>query len=267
MLTYCKWYMPNSIIFEIQNHVGFVTLNRPEKLNSFTREMAITLGNRLDECASLHEVRAVMITGAGRAFSAGQDLAEIVGPNAIGMDKILSEQYNPIVTRIRNLPKPVVAAVNGVAAGAGANLAFCCDIVVAARSASFIQAFSRIGLIPDTGGTWFLPRLVGWQKAMGIAMMGDKIGAPEAEKMGMVYKVFEDDEFIGASRALAAILAQMPTRALAFTKHAFNYSATNTLEGQLLLEDELQQKAALTRDHAEGINAFLDKRAPLFTGE
>lgn len=257
----------SSITFEINGQVAFITLNRPDKLNSFDREMALTLGNRLDECGSLHEVRAVLITGAGRAFSAGQDLAEIVGPNAIGMDKIISEQYNPIVTRIRNLPKPVVAAVNGVAAGAGANLALCCDIVVAARSASFIQAFSRIGLIPDTGGTWFLPRLVGWQKAMGIAMMGDKIGATEAEKLGMVYKVYEDEEFSGASRTLAAVLAEMPTRALAFTKHAFNYSASNSLEAQLLLEDELQQKAALTRDHKEGINAFLDKRAPLFTGE
>jgi len=257
----------STIRFEISDQVAIITLNRPEKLNSFTHEMSITLWGCLDECASLHEVRAVLITGAGRAFSAGQDLAEIVGPNAIGMDRILSEQYNPIVTRIRNLPKPVVAAVNGVAAGAGANLALCCDIVVAARSASFIQAFSKIGLIPDTGGTWFLPRLVGWQKAMGIAMMGDKIGAAEAERLGMVYKVFEDDEFAGASRALAAVLAEMPTRALAFTKHAFNYSATNSLESQLLLEDELQQKAAQTRDHKEGINAFLDKRAPLFTGE
>jgi 2-(1,2-epoxy-1,2-dihydrophenyl)acetyl-CoA isomerase len=161
----------------------------------------------------------------------------------------------------------VVAAVNGVAAGAGANIALCCDIVAATHSASFIQAFSKIGLIPDSGGTWFLPRLVGWQKAMGIAMLGDKISATEAERMGMVYKVFEDDKFIAGSRALAAALSQMPTRGLAFTKHAFNYSATNTLEGQLLLEDELQQKAALTRDHAEGINAFLDKRAPIFTGE
>lgn len=257
----------SSITFEISGQVAFITLDRPDKLNSFNREMALTLVSRLDECASLHEVRAVLITGAGRAFSAGQDLAEIVGPNAIGMDKILGEQYNPIVTRIRNLPKPVVAAVNGVAAGAGANLALCCDIVIAARSASFIQAFSRIGLIPDTGGTWFLPRLVGWQKAMGIAMMGDKIGAAEAEKLGMVYKVYEDGEFSGASRTLAAVLAEMPTRALAFTKHAFNYSASNPLEAQLLLEDELQQKAALTRDHKEGINAFLDKRAPLFTGE
>lgn len=257
----------SSITFEIREQIAFITLNRPDKLNSFNREMALILQNRLDECATLHEVRAVLITGAGRAFSAGQDLAELVGPNAIGMDKILSEQYNPIVNRIRNLPKPVIAAVNGVAAGAGANLALSCDIVVAARSASFIQAFSRIGLIPDSGGTWFLPRLVGWQKAMGIAMMGDKIGAGDAEKMGMVYKVYEDDEFLGASRSLASVLAEMPTRALAFTKHAFNYSATNSLEAQLLLEDELQQKAALTRDHKEGINAFLDKRPPLFTGE
>lgn len=257
----------SSITFEIKDHIGFITLNRPEKLNSFTREMALNLLGRLEECGTLDEVRVVFLTGAGRAFSAGQDLAEITGPDALGMDKILSEQYNPIVRLIRTLPKPVVAAVNGVAAGAGANIALSCDIVVATRSASFIQAFSKIGLIPDSGGTWFLPRLVGWQKALGIAMLGDKIGAPEAEKMGMVYKVFEDDEFIGASRALAAVLAQMPTRALAFTKHAFNYSATNTLEEQLLLEDELQQKAALTRDHAEGINAFLDKRAPLFTGE
>lgn len=257
----------SSITFEIKDHLAFITLNRPEKLNTFTREMALTLRGRLEECGSLHEVRAVFITGAGRAFSAGQDLAEITGPDALGMDKILSEQYNPIVTCIRNLPKPVVAAVNGVAAGAGANIALCCDIVVATRSASFIQAFSKIGLIPDSGGTWFLPRLVGWQKALGIAMLGDKIGAPEAEKMGMVYKVFEDDEFQGASRALAAVLAQMPTRALAFIKHAFNYSATNTLEAQLILEDELQQKAALTQDHVEGINAFLDKRAPIFKGE
>lgn len=257
----------SSITFEIKDKIAFITLNRPEKLNSFNREMALTLQNRLDESAGLHEVRAVLLTGAGRAFSAGQDLAEITGPNAIGMDKILSEQYNPIVTRIRNLPKPVIAAVNGVAAGAGANIALCCDIVVATRSANFVQAFSKIGLIPDSGGTWFLPRLVGWQKAMGIAMLGDKISAAEGERMGMVYKVYDDEEFAGASRALAAVLAQMPTRALAYTKHAFNYSATNSLEAQLLLEDELQQKAALTQDHAEGVNAFIDKRAPLFKGE
>lgn len=257
----------SSILFEIKDQVAFITLNRPEKLNSFTREMAFLLQNRLDECASLHEVRAVYLTGAGKAFSAGQDLAEVVAPDAPGMDKILSEQYNPIITRIRNLPKPVVAAVNGVAAGAGANIALSCDIVVAARSASFIQAFSRIGLIPDSGGTWFLPRLVGWQKAMGIAMMGDKISAEEAERMGMVYKSAEDEKFLEISRSIVLTLSGAPTKALAYTKHAFNYSAANSLEAQLLLEDELQQKASLTKDYAEGVKAFLEKRPPVYKGE
>ena len=257
----------SSILFEIRDQIAFITLNRPDKLNAFNREMALLLQNRLDECASLHEVRAVYLTGGGRAFSAGQDLAEVVDPEGPGLAKVLLEQYNPIVTRIRNLPKPVVAAVGGVAAGAGANIALCCDIVVAAQSASFIQAFSKIGLIPDSGGTYFLPRLVGWQKAAGIAMLGDKIGAVEAERMGMIYKVFENDEFAGASRALTAVLAKLPTRALALTKHAFNYSVKNTLEEQLTLEDELQQKAALTKDYKEGVAAFLEKRAPLFMGE
>jgi 2-(1,2-epoxy-1,2-dihydrophenyl)acetyl-CoA isomerase len=257
----------SSILFEIRDQIAFITLNRPEKLNSFTREMALLLQARLDECASLHEVRAVYLTGAGKAFCAGQDLVEVTDPNGPGLAKVLSEQYNPIVTRIRNLPKPVVAAVNGVAAGAGANLALCCDIVVATKSAYFIQAFSKIGLIPDTGGTWFLPRLVGRQKAAGLAFLGDKIPAELAERMGMVYTVFPDDEFAGASRALAAMLAEMPTQALALTKHALNYSATNTLEAQLQLEDELQQRASETRDYSEGVNAFLNKRAPRFRGE
>ena len=257
----------SSILFEIREQIAFITLNRPDKLNSFNREMALLLQNRLDECASLHEVRAVYITGAGKAFSAGQDLAEVVDPEGPGMAKILREHYNPIVTRIRNLPKPVVAAVNGVAAGAGANIALSCDIVLAAQSASFIQAFSKIGLIPDSGGTFILPRLIGWQKALAIAMLGDKIGAAEAERMGMIYKVYENEEFAGASRALTAILAQLPTRALAFTKHAFNYSATNGLEAQLELEDELQQNAAKTVDHGEGVRAFLEKRPAIFRGE
>lgn len=257
----------STITFEIRDQIAFITLNRPDKLNSFTREMALLLQNRLDECASLHEVRAVYLTGAGKAFSAGQDLAEVTDPNGPGLEKVLTEQYNPIVTRIRNLPKPVVAAVNGVAAGAGANIALCCDIVVATQSASFIQAFSKIGLIPDSGGTYFLPRLVGWQKAMAIAMLGDKVGAAEAERMGMIYKVYDNEEFAGASRALTAVLAQLPTGALALTKHALNYSATNTLEEQLSLEDELQQKAALTKDYKEGVAAFLEKRPPTFRGE
>jgi 2-(1,2-epoxy-1,2-dihydrophenyl)acetyl-CoA isomerase len=257
----------STILFEIRDQIAFITLNRPDKLNSFTREMALLLQNRLDECASLHEVRAVYLTGAGKAFSAGQDLAEVTDPNGPGLKKVLIEQYNPIVTRIRNLPKPVVAAVNGVAAGAGANIALCCDIVVAAESASFIQAFSKIGLIPDSGGTYFLPRLVGWQKATALAMLGDKVGAVEAERMGMIYKVYNNEEFTGASRALTAVLAQLPTRALALTKHALNYSATNSLEEQLTLEDELQQTAALTKDYKEGVAAFLEKRPALFRGE
>lgn len=257
----------SSIQFEINDQIAFVTLNRPDKLNSFTREMALLLQNKLDECASLHEVRAVYLTGAGKAFSAGQDLAEVVDPEGSGLANILREQFNPIVTRIRYLPKPVIAAVNGVAAGAGANIALCCDIVVAAQSASFIQAFSKIGLIPDSGGTYFLPRLVGWQKATAIAMLGDKIGAAEAERLGMVYKVYDNEEFTGASRALAAVLAQLPTKALALTKHAFNYSAANGLEAQLMLEDELQQKAAQTHDYSEGVRAFLEKRPAAFTGQ
>jgi 2-(1,2-epoxy-1,2-dihydrophenyl)acetyl-CoA isomerase len=257
----------SSILFEIRDQIAFITLNRPDKLNSFTREMSLLFQNRLDECASLHEVRAVYLTGAGRAFSAGQDLEEVVDPEGTGLTRVLQDQYNPIVTRIRNLPKPVVAAVNGVAAGVGANIALCCDIVVAAQSASFIQAFSKIGLIPDGGGTFFLPRLIGWQKATAIAMLGDKVGAVEAERMGMVYKVYDNEEFAGASRALTAVLAQSPTKALAFTKHAFNYSATNGFEAQLLLENELQQKAAQTRDFNEGVRAFLEKRPAAFKGE
>jgi 2-(1,2-epoxy-1,2-dihydrophenyl)acetyl-CoA isomerase len=257
----------SSILFEIRDQIAFITFNRSDKLNSFTREMSLLLQNRLDECASLHEVRAVYLTGAGKAFSAGQDLAEVVDPEGPGLTNILREQFNPIVTRIRNLPKPVVAAVGGVAAGAGANIALCCDIVLAAQSASFIQAFSKIGLIPDSGGTWFLPRLVGWQKAAALAMLGEKISAIEAERMGMVYKVYDNEEFVGASRAIAAVLAQLPTKALAFTKHAFNYSATNSLEAQLMLEDELQQKAAQTYDYSEGVRAFLEKRPAAFRGE
>lgn len=257
----------SSILFDIHDQIAFITLNRPEKLNAFNREMALLFQSTLDECASLHEVRAVYITGAGKGFSAGQDLAEIVDPEGPSMEQILSEHYNPIITRIRHLPKPVVAAVRGVAAGAGANIALCCDVVVASASASFIQAFSKIGLIPDSGGTYFLPRLVGWQRASAIAMLGDKIVAGEAERMGMVYKVYEDLEFDDASKALAAVLAKLPTRALAFTKHALNYSSVNSFEAQLLLEDELQQKAAATSDYKEGVQAFLAKRPANFKGE
>jgi 2-(1,2-epoxy-1,2-dihydrophenyl)acetyl-CoA isomerase len=181
--------------------------------------------------------------------------------------QILSEHYNPIVRRIRNLPKPVVAAVNGVAAGAGANIALCCDVVVASESASFIQAFSKIGLIPDSGGTFTLPRLIGWQKASALAMLGDKVSASDAEKMGMVYKIFPADTFEMESKMIAATLSLMPTKGLAYTKHLFNMSSHTTLEEQLMEEDVFQQRAAATEDYNEGINSFLEKRTPLFKGK
>ena len=257
----------SSILFEIKNGVAYITLNRPEKFNSFNREMALLMQAKLDECASLHDVRCVYITGAGKAFSAGQDISELVGDNKIEIKQILSEHYNPIVKRIRNLPKPVIAAINGVAAGAGANIALCCDIVVATSSAPFIQAFSKIGLIPDSGGTFTLPRLIGWQKASALMMTGDKLTAAEAEQMGMIYKVFPDAIFEEESKKLAAAISQMPTKGLAYTKHALNHSFHNDWEQQLLLEDEYQQKAALTEDYAEGINAFLEKRKAEFTGK
>jgi 2-(1,2-epoxy-1,2-dihydrophenyl)acetyl-CoA isomerase len=257
----------SSILFEIQNGVGIITLNRPDKLNSFNREMALLMQEKLDACANDSSVRAVYITGAGKAFSAGQDLAEVVDPNDPGMQKILSEHYNPIVARIRALEKPVVAAVNGVAAGAGANIALCCDVAVAAASASFIQAFSKIGLIPDSGGTHTLPRLIGWQKASALMMLGDKVSAADAEHMGMVYKVFADDTFAADSMQLAQTLAQMPTRGLALTKKALQASFTNDFAAQLQQEDVLQQQAAQTYDYKEGVQAFLEKRKPEFRGE
>jgi len=256
----------NSILFEIKNSIAYITLNRPEKFNSFNREMALLMQAKLDEAASLHEVRCVYITGAGKAFCAGQDISELVGEDKIEIKQILAEHYNPIVKRIRNLPKPVIAAVNGVAAGAGANIALCCDIVVAAESASFIQAFSKIGLIPDSGGTFTLPRLVGWQKASALMITGDKVTATSAEKLGMIYKFFPDNIFEEESKKIAVTVSQMPTKGLAYTKHALNNSFTNSWEEQLLLEDEYQQKAALTYDYNEGINSFLEKRPPNFKG-
>jgi 2-(1,2-epoxy-1,2-dihydrophenyl)acetyl-CoA isomerase len=257
----------SSILFEIKNSVAVITLNRPEKFNSFNREMALLLQKILDDCAADKNTRSVYLTGNGKAFCAGQDLAELTEDNAPRMEKILSEHYNPIVTRIRNLEKPVVCAVNGVAAGAGANIALCCDVVVAAQSASFIQAFSKIGLIPDSGGTFTLPRLIGFQKASALMMLGDKVNAADAERMGMLYKVFPDENFTQETMKIAEILSRMPTKGLAYTKQALNASLHHSWEQQLQEENTLQYSAAHTHDYTEGVNAFLEKRQPVFKGE
>ncbi len=256
----------SSILFENRDHIGFITLNRPDKLNSFNREMSLLMQEALDECKK-DDIRCVLITGAGKGFSAGQDLAEVVDPAGPDIHKILSEHFNPIVKKIRNLEKPVVAAVNGVAAGAGANIALVCDVVVASQTSSFLQAFSKIGLIPDSGGTHTLPRLIGWQKASALMMLGEKISAVEAEKLGMVYKIFPAETFMENSIELARYLAAMPTRGLALTKQALKASFTNDLDEQLALEDEFQQKAAATADYQEGVEAFIARREAKFTGK
>lgn len=253
------------VLKEIKEGVAFVILNREEKINALNREMCLLLQEILKECNEDASVRAVYLTGSGKSFCAGQDLTEASDLSA--MEKILPEQLNPIVSLIRTLNKPVVAAVKGVAAGAGANLALCCDIVIASSSASFIQAFSKIGLIPDTGGTYVLPRLVGLQKAMGLMMLAEKVSGEEAEKIGMIYKVFADDTFEEESQRIAFTLAQMPTRALALTKEALNASVLNNFDEQLKAEEELQKKAGRTKDFIEGVTSFILKRKPQFKGE
>ena len=257
----------SSILIEVKESVAIITLNRPDKFNSFNREMALLLQKILDDCAADKNIRCIYLTGSGKAFCAGQDIGELVGENPPGFELILAEHYNPIVSRLRNIQKPVLCAVNGVAAGAGANIALACDVVVAAASASFIQAFSKIGLIPDSGGTYTLPRLIGFAKASALMMLGDKVSATEAEQMGMIYKVLPAENFAEESLNIAVTLSQLPTRGLALTKKALNASAHNNLEQQLNLEDKLQYKAAHTKDYAEGIKAFIEKRPASFKGE
>lgn len=256
----------SSILLQINDAIAFITLNRPDKMNAFNREMALQLQTILQQCNQDTTVRAICLTGNGKAFCAGQDISELTQPNAPGFEQILSQHYNPIITLLRTIPKPIIAAVNGVAAGAGANIALACDIVIAANTASFIQAFSKIGLIPDSGGTFFLPRLIGFQKATAIMMLGDKITASEAEKMGMIYKVIEANDFEIETKKLATTLAALPTMALAYTKQALNESLLHNFAEQLQLEDTLQYKAAQTKDYAEGIAAFIEKRTPNFIG-
>jgi 2-(1,2-epoxy-1,2-dihydrophenyl)acetyl-CoA isomerase len=257
----------NSIEIHIENGTAWITLNRPEVFNSFNREMALLLQSQLDQCADDAKVRAMVITGNGRAFCAGQDLKEVTTPELNpGFKKILEEHYNPIISRIRSIEKPIIAAVNGVAAGAGANIALACDVVVASEHASFIQAFSKIGLIPDSAGTFFLPRLIGFQKASALMLLGDKVSAKDAERLGMVYKVFTSEDFMDETKKLAETMAQMPTKALGMTKRLLNASMANDLKAQLEMESKLQIEAAQSDDYREGVAAFVEKRKPNFKG-
>jgi 2-(1,2-epoxy-1,2-dihydrophenyl)acetyl-CoA isomerase len=257
----------SNINFKIENGVGIITLNRPDKFNSFVRQMALDMQARLDECESNAAVRAIYITGTGKAFCAGQDLAEVMDPKQTALDKIVEEHYNPIIERLRNIEKPIVCGVNGVAAGAGANLALACDITIAGNSVAFIQAFSKIGLIPDSGGTYYLPRLIGMQKAAALMFLGDKVMAEEAVEMGMIYKAVADEELQAVALGFAQKLAKMPTKGIGLTKRLLNESYNNTLTEQLALENEMQTEAGQTYDYNEGVNAFLEKRKPEFKGE
>lgn len=259
--------MTQPILKEISQGVATLTLNRPDVFNSFNREMALLLQVELDLCNTDKNVRAVVLTGSGKAFCAGQDLKEVTDPALNpGFKKILEEHYNPIITKIRAIKKPVIAAVNGVAAGAGANIALACDIVIAHEKVSFIQAFSKIGLVPDSAGTFFLPRLIGFGKASALMMLGDKVSATEAERLGMIYKVTSLEDFQSEVTAIATTLAQMPTKALGMTKQLLNQSMSNTLKEQLDLESKLQIEAAQSEDYAEGVDAFVNKRIPKFKG-
>lgn len=256
-----------TLIFEKKDKIAYITLNRPDKYNSVNKETAMEFQSALDDCAQDSSIRCVVISGNGKAFCAGQDLGEIVDPNGPPLDEIVSNHYNPIVLKIRALEKPVIAAVNGIAAGAGANIALACDIVIATESASFLQAFSKIGLIPDSGGTYTLPRKVGLARASALMMLGEKVPATEAQQMGMIYKAVADTDFEATIAKTAKKLANMPTVGLALTKRLLNESAKNNMEEQLALEHECQNIAGVTEDYGEGVKAFLEKRPAVFKGK
>ncbi len=257
----------STVLLQKENGVGYITLNRPDKYNSFNREMAMELQEALDDCANDDEVRCIYLTGAGKGFCSGQDLAEATNPTPEEFERLVAEHYNATILRIRNVEKPVIAAVNGVAAGAGANIALACDIVLAAAGASFIQAFSKIGLIPDSGGTYFLPRLVGMQRAAALMMTGEKVMAADAVAMGMIYKSFPDEVFEVEAKKMATMLAQMPTRGIGLTKRLLNSTFNHSIEGQLDMEMRTQVIAGSTHDFKEGVQAFLEKRKPVFKGK
>ncbi|MFI5204393.1 MAG: enoyl-CoA hydratase-related protein [Flavobacteriales bacterium] len=256
-----------SVVLEMIGNVAVLRLNRPDVFNSFNREMALNLQKKLDACAADKNVRAIVLTGNGKAFCAGQDLSEAINPDGPGIEKIVFEHYNPIISKIRSIEKPVIAAVNGIAAGAGASLAIGCDIILASSVAGFTEAFSKIGLVPDTGGTYFLPRLIGYHRAIALMFTSDKISAQEAMEMGIVWKVFDEATFWDETMKLATTLANMPTRGLGLTKKLVNAGFDNNLQEQLNMEGKLQVEATHTYDYQEGVKAFLEKRKPSFKGE
>ncbi|MDF1697162.1 MAG: enoyl-CoA hydratase-related protein [Saprospiraceae bacterium] len=255
------------LLFKKEGSIAYITLNRPEKYNSVNQALAFEIQSAFDDCAADKNIRAIVLSGTGKAFCAGQDLGEIVDPNGPPLNDIVSKHYNPIVMQIRDIEVPVIAAVNGVAAGAGANIALACDVVIAKESASFLQAFSKIGLIPDSGGTYTLPRLIGQARASALMMLGEKVPAKEAMEMGMIYKAVNDEEYDAYVDKIANKLANMPTKGLAYTKKLLNLSAKNNMEEQLAMEHEYQSIAGATADYKEGVNAFLEKRKPVFKGE
>jgi len=258
-----------TILFEVSGGVARLTLNRPDRLNSFNVQMHKEVREALSQLANNSEARVLVFTGAGRGFCAGQDLGDrAVAPGGQGVDlgDSIENYYKPLVLALRNLPMPIIGAVNGVAAGAGANIALACDLVIAAKSASFVQAFSKLGLVPDSGGTWFLPRLLGNARAMGLALLGDKLPAEQAAQWGLIWRCVEDAELKSTVDQLATQLAAAPTRGLARTKQAIYESWSHSLEQQLDQERDFQRELGRSQDYAEGVAAFTEKRTPKFTG-